>query len=235
MIPPNQPSIARLRWVLASLLFAVFAGVVTALDTMPASAQSSSEARNVRFALFEANGSGLEARVKLIDLDGRVRVVVALRGVESGEYLPHIHSGSCEDYNGTPLFPLARFTAGERSRTTVEIGYDELLSGGFLIDIHPMATSADELFDPATALVCGQVTDRPQAPEPTPTPQSEIEVTRGPNAGVGPLPDRYQSTILAAAMAVLALVFAGVGFNLRRRTMLSIAQHRLIRLTGRKL
>jgi hypothetical protein len=189
----------------------------------------------VRFALFEANDSGLEARVKLIDLDGQVRVVVALRGVDQGEYLPHIHAGSCADYSGRPVFPLARFTAGERSRTTVDIGYDDLLDGGYLIDIHPMTTSGDELFDPALAVVCGQVTEEPQALKPTPTPQPEAEVIKGPNAGVGPLPDQYRSTILASTIAVLAVVFAGIGLDLRRRAVLSIAQRRLIRLTGRQL
>jgi hypothetical protein len=232
--PVHSPR-ARPRWLLAPLMLALMTALLAVPGASPGAAQSTSDARNVRFALFEANDSGLEARVKLIDLDGQVRVVVALRGVDQGEYLPHIHAGSCADYSGRPVFPLARFTAGERSRTTVDIGYDDLLDGGYLIDIHPMTTSGDELFDPALAVVCGQVTEEPQALKPTPTPQPEVEVIKGPNAGVGPLPDQYRSTILASTIAVLAVVFAGIGLDLRRRAVLSIAQRRLIRLTGRQL
>jgi hypothetical protein len=36
-------------------------------------------------------------------------------------------------------------------------------------------------------------------------------------------------------LALMAVVFAGIGFDLRRRAMLTIAQRRLIRLTGRQL
>jgi hypothetical protein len=209
---------------MASVLIAILAALVPARSWI-AGAQSTSDARSIRFAVAEANGSGLEARVKLIDLDGQTRVVVAIRGIKEGEFLPHIHAGSCDSYDGTPVFPLALFPADQRSRTTVDMSFDELLSGNFLIDIHPVTTSVEELFDPATADVCGPVGG----------PAKGIDATTWPDTGIGPIPDRYWSTMLISMLALLATVFAGMGLDLRRRAMLTIAQRRLIRLTGRQL
>jgi hypothetical protein len=221
------------KWLLASVLFAVLTALLPARGWIGGAAQSTSDARSTRFAVAEANGSGLEARVKLIDLDGQTRVVVAIRGVKDGEFLPHIHSGSCAAYDGTPDFPLALFPADERSRTTVDISYDELVTGDYLVDIHPVLTSVDELFNPATAVVCGPIGGVRSEPEPTP--EQEIEATAWPDTGIGPIPDRYWSTMLISMLALMAVVFAGIGFDLRRRAMLTIAQRRLIRLTGRQL
>lgn len=227
----------RLTWLLAAV-FSVMALLVPARGWLLGAAQSLSEARSVRFALDEANGSGLTARVKLIDMGGQTRVVVALRGVEDGEYLPHIHSGECGAYDGTPTWPLALFTAGERSRTSLDISFDDLVAGDYLIDIHPVATTVDALFDPDTALVCGQVTGPDALAEASPTPspdKDDFVVTRAPDTGVGPIPDQYWSTILISTLALLAAISASAGLDLRRRTALTIAQRRLIRLTGRQL
>jgi hypothetical protein len=225
----------KARWMLASVLFALLAVLLPARGWMAEAAQRTSEARSIRFAVAEANASGLEARVKLIDLDGQTRIVVAIRGVKEGEFLPHIHAGNCEAYDGTPVFPLALFPADQRSRTTVDISFDDLLTGGYLVDIHPVASSVDELFDPATAVVCGQMGGVETEPEPEPTPEPEIEATAWPDTGIGPIPDRYWSTMLVSTLALLAVAFAGIGLDLRRRAMLTIAQRRLIRLTGRQL
>lgn len=223
------------RSLVLSLIVAILALLLPALALWPAAAQGDSEPRNVRFALPEANGSGVEARIKLIDLDGQTRIVISLRGEVAGEYLPHIHTGSCESYPGEPTWPLALFAAGDRSRTTVDVPYDDLLSGEYLVDIHPVLTSVEALFDPATALVCGQLTEQRETPEPTPTPEPEIAVIRGPNTGMGPFPDQYSSTILALGLSVIGVAAACFGFDLRRRTVLTIAQRRLVRLTGRQL
>jgi hypothetical protein len=226
----DQETRRKPGWLLASILFAVLATLVPAWGWLASAAQSTSEARSIRFAVAEANGSGLEARVKLIDLDGQTRVVVAIRGVKEGEFLPHIHAGRCNAYDGTPVFPLALFTADQRSRTTVDISFDDLVDGEYLVDIHPVTTSVDELFDPATAVVCG-----PVGGEPEPTPEQQIDATTWPDTGIGPIPDRYWSTMLISMLALLAIVVAGIGLDLRRRAMLTIAQRRLIRLTGRQL
>ena len=226
------PPFTTYRCLLAMILLSVVAMLAPAMI----SAQSTSEAPSVRFALPEANNSGLEARIKLIDLGGgQTRIVIALRGNAAGDYLPHIHTGRCESYPGDPTWPLALFSAGERSRTTVDVSYDQVLSGDFLVDIHPVSMTVDDLFDPATALVCGQLDAEQQTPDPTPTPRPEIEVIRGPNTGVGPIPDQYWSTILVSILAVVTVVVACAGVDLRRRATLSIAQCRLNRLTGRQL
>jgi hypothetical protein len=235
----SSPTSSGVVWLLALVTLALLAVLTPMRAWLPVAAQSTAEARSVRFALGEANGSGLEARVKLIDLGGQTRVVVAIRGVDVGEFLPHIHSGQCTDYDGTPRFPLALFSADERSRTTVDLDYDTFLSGGYLIDIHPLATSVDDLFNPATAVVCGHVRPPEGAPEQsstTPTPANdELIVITGPSAGAGPVPDQHSGTILVALLALLALAVAWTGFDLRRRTMLTVAQRRLMQITGRKL
>lgn len=219
------------RSLVPSLLIAALAMLQPVLAPSPAGAQADAEPRSIRFALPEANGSGVGARIKLIDLDGQTRIVISLRGAEAGDYLPHIHTGSCDSYSGDPTWPLAGLAAGDRSRTTADVPYDELLSGTYLVDIHPALTSADALFDPATALVCGLLTERQQ----TPTPEPEIDVIRGPNTGMGPVPDQYSSTVVAAGLSAAAVATALFALDLRRRAMLTVAQRRLVRLTGRQL
>lgn len=180
-------------------------------------------------------------RVKLIEQGERTRVVVALHDVEEGEFLPALHAGTCSTYTGDPLFPLAPFSAGERSRTTVDLDFDTLTGGGYLVDVHLLAGNEAELFDPVTALVCGEIGgEEPHAEvQPTIAPidpgEGEVAVTTAPVTGIGPMDGQYWSTITVAGLAALALAFAAVGLDLRRRSILTVAQRRLVRLTGHDL
>ncbi|MDQ2684173.1 MAG: hypothetical protein M3Y37_11685, partial [Chloroflexota bacterium] len=180
-------------------------------------------------------------RVKLIERDGRTRVVVAIHGVKSGTFMPSIYAGTCATYPVVPSFPLAPFTADERSRTTVDIPYDELLSGGYFVDIHPAGETAGDLFGPEGALVCGElggVGGEVAEPEPTiepvetPTANGPI-VNVPPDTGIGPVSAEYWGTIPVAVLSLVALMFAVVGLDLRRRAALTVAQLRLYRMTGR--
>lgn len=218
----------------ALTLVAVLAGPMTPAQT----ASASNDARSVLIRLPSANGNEGYGRAKLIETGTQTRVVVAAHGVSTDMYIPAIHEGTCAVYSGTPVFPLAAFEFGDRSRTTVDVTFDELISGQYLIDIHLVTENADDLFDPASAVACGQLAEigGEVEPEPTiaPADEDELVVTAPPVTGIGPIDGGYWSTITAAVLAAMAIVFAGAGLDLRRRSLVTVAQRRLFRLTGRE-
>lgn len=244
--PRTRPLFVWLGAICAGIAFALLlAGPAFQAN----SAQAQDEPREYLQRLDGANGFEGYGRVKLIEQGERTRVIVAIHNVAEGQFIPAIHLGTCATYSGEPAFPLAPFPFDDRSRTTVDIRFDDLLSGGYLVDIHPLATTSTELFDPATAVVCGEIHPETIAgPEPTvagaqptiapldePADDDGVVVTAPPDTGIGPVDTRYWSTITAAVLAAMAITFAAAGFDLRRRSFVTVAQRRLYRLTGREL
>jgi hypothetical protein len=225
----------RWPWLLLSLLSAgaLWTGLI-ATNLLPVRAQV--DPPTVSVQLDSTDGSATYGKVKLIDLgNDMTRVIVAIHNGDEGMYMPHVHEGSCAAYDGDPLFPLMSFDSTGRSRTTVALSMDRLLSGDYLIDIHPMAATTSELFDPATAAVCGELTKASQSPASTNTSSgNDLVVTTPPMTGVGPISGKYWSTILLTVLAAVAIVSAGLGFDLRRRAALSLATRRLYAMTGRR-
>ncbi len=228
----------RPRWLMVSgmlLALAIALGLVSPAGT-PSTALAQEE-ETVLIRLPGVADSDIYGRVKLIAQDGRTRVVVAIHGVSEGTFMPAIYAGTCATYPDVPSFPLAPFAAEERSRTTVDIPYDELLTGGYFVDIHLAEASAGDLFGPEGALVCGELGGvGGEVVEATPTADPTAggpTVTAPPDTGIGPVSGQYWGTIPVAVLGLIAFGFAVVGLDLRRRAALTVAQLRLYRLTGR--
>jgi hypothetical protein len=173
----------------------------------------------------------------LIEDGERTRVIVAIHDVTGDTFLPAIYSGSCSEYSPAPVVPLAPFESGDRSRTTVDISFDDMVAGGYLVAINPFASVESELFDPGNAVACGELNSQePPVAEIEPTIEpiggEEVAVTTPPVTGIGPISGQYWSTILVLVLGSMAIAFAAVGLDLRRRAALSIAQRRLFRMTG---
>lgn len=231
---------ARIRppWLMASgmlIALAIALGLISPAGT-PSTALAQ-EDESVLIRLPGVGDSDVYGRVKLIALDGRTRVVVAIHGVADGTFMPAIYAGTCATYPDVPSFPLAPFAADERSRTTVDISYEELLAGGYFVDIRPAESSAGGLFGPEGALVCGELGGvGGEVVEATRTAEPDVSgptVTAPPDTGIGPVSGQYWGTIPVAVLSLIALGFAVVGLDLRRRAALTVAQLRLYRLTGR--
>ncbi len=240
MASRSKPERVQIRPKLLMVSGALFALAIALGLVSPSAHPSTAMAQDAGSVLVRLPGvddPAVYGRVKLIAQDGRTRVVVAIHGVDEGTFMPSIYAGTCAAYPAVPAFPLAPFSVDERSRTTVDIAYDELLSGGYFVDIHPAGASAGDLFGPEGALVCGQIAEvggEVVEANPTAVPtESGPVVTAPPDTGIGPVSGEYWGTIPGAVLGLCALLFAVAGLDLRRRAALTVAQLRLYRLTGR--
>lgn len=116
-------------------------------------------------ALEAQNGSGQDGTATLADVDGKVRVTIALTGAQPGAEPSHIHAGSCPT-PGAVTYPLNPVSQG-RSETDVAVSMADLLNQlPLAINVHK---SADEL---GVYVACGDITregdDDVSAPMPVP-------------------------------------------------------------------
>jgi hypothetical protein len=235
-MPEFDPSARRSRWLRWRWQRLFVPGLIAAAVTMVGSAgmpvAAQSMTATATLTLTATDGGTQWGHVKLVDDGSTTRVIVALHDAPTGDYIAHIHTGTCASYDGDPVFPLQQFAADGRSRTSVALGFSEMLKDGYLIDIHPFSSDASKLFDPATAIVCGELAG---AATSLPT-GSQISVTTPPQTGVGPLGGQYWSTMLPASLAAIAACSALLAIEFRRRSVaLSPATRRLYAMTGHRL
>ena len=137
----------------ASLLFVAVFCLLSA--AAPASAQLVSQ---ITIPLGEYKGSGVSGLATLSVIGNYVEVSMTLSGEQiAGEHPSHIHTGTCENFDPNPIFPLTTVVLGSvddlgQSRTLVtDVSLRELLADDYVILVHK---SADEL---TNYFVCGEI------------------------------------------------------------------------------
>lgn len=145
---PRQ-ALRRIVVVLFALLVALPFGAV--------SAQEEGTRITVELQEFEDSGISGSATLTATD-DGGTQVSMQLQGEElDGDHPTHIHTGTCDDFDPDPLYPLETVELSEVNReglseTTVEdVSLDSLRDGDFVILVHQ---SMEEL---TNYLVCGEI------------------------------------------------------------------------------
>lgn len=137
--------------------FSVFAvSVVCLFSTVtPTSAQMVSQ---ITIPLNEYAESGVSGISSLSAVGNYVQVSMSLNGSQvTGDHPTHIHTGTCEDFDPNPIFPLTTVVLGHvdgegSSRSLVrDISLRELLAGKYVIVVHK---SAEEL---TNYFVCGDI------------------------------------------------------------------------------
>ncbi|MEA2525250.1 MAG: hypothetical protein QOF73_2477 [Thermomicrobiales bacterium] len=102
----------------------------------PADEGSPEAANEVTVTLDELNASGVSGTATLTAVgDNQTKVSIDVTGA-TGDHPAHIHTGTCDDLNPNPLFPLENVDANGKSETTVDVGMAELTGGGFAINLH---------------------------------------------------------------------------------------------------
>lgn len=100
--------------------------------------------------LESLNDSGISGIVKLQPEGDKTKVIVLLKDTPEGVSQPiHIHKGSCSEL-GAPKYPLNPVKEG-KSKTTVDISLNELISGQFAINAHKSKQ------DIQTYVACGNI------------------------------------------------------------------------------
>jgi len=179
----------------------------------------------------ELNDSGLSGTAELTSRRQGTEVAMQINGVV-GEHPTHIHTGTCDDLDPNPQYPLNNVELNTTelvgtSDTTVDVPLDELLSNPHLILIHK---SAEEL---NTYFACGDIVANTTADvaEDSGTGGGGTTEEAGGrsagdsnthamgNMGSGPASNASGSLGLAGAVGLVAVAFALMAATLRRREL----------------
>jgi hypothetical protein len=173
--------------------------------------------QTITIALNEYEDSGVSGWATLTAEGDGVAVQMAVEGDQvTGDHPTHIHTGTCDNFDPNPTFPLTTIvldplSADGVSETSVpDVSLDELLSSDYVILVHK---SKDEL---TNYFVCGDIKTSNAIAAPAP----------GAAGSVG-MADTGSGTAFEAASgenwfvrgsAIAALLLAGIAFHLRRRS-----------------
>ena len=128
-----------------------------------------------------------------------------------------------------PAIPLAITTPEAPTRTTVDLSFDELMSGKYVVDLHLVKGDFDYLLDPMTSVACGVLVE----PKKTAATTKEPAATHAPETGAGPLFARSAISIsLALVLGAACCLFA---YGLRLRRPADYVRSRVVRRRYRRL
>jgi hypothetical protein len=179
--------------------------IVAAIAILPAAVAA--QAESVTIPLNELDVPGVSGTATLTaNGDGTdVEMMLSGPGV-TGDHPTHIHTGTCDDFDPNPLYPLTTVILdpvddqGESATEVDDVSLDELLADDFVILVHQ---SMDEL---TTYLVCGEIVQTASTPS---TPAMPV-------TGVGSaIQDSLDAWYLVLGATVVLFVAAGLGFRFR--------------------
>ncbi|CAA9565149.1 MAG: hypothetical protein AVDCRST_MAG73-4086 [uncultured Thermomicrobiales bacterium] len=205
---------ARRGWARGRLVFPVLAvlAVLSAFaSATPAVAQDDQPALTI--ALNEYQESGVSGSAALTPDGDGLRVEMAVEGAAvTGNHPTHVHTGTCDDFDPNPLYPLVTVVLDPlsddgTSRSMIEdVGIDELLAEDHVILVHK---SAEEL---TTYFVCGDL-KRSNTFVGVPS----AGAMAAPATGTGPAFVAAAGAGPEIGLGALAAALAAAGFWLRRR------------------
>jgi hypothetical protein len=215
----------------ASLL--IVAVLCLGWSATPASAQAVSQ---ITTPLEEFEDSGVSGTASLSAVGNYVGVSMTMSGEPvAGNHPSHIHTGTCENFDPNPIFPLATVDLGSvddqgQSRSLVtDVSLRDLLADDYVILVHKspeeltnyfvcgeivMSASTDEAADGPVA-----VTENDSAEGNKTTQNGRQRVLQVPKAGSGDgmfVADGMSS--LAISLGAVSLVLALGGVVVTRRT-----------------
>lgn len=148
---PDEPrSTTLLAGSSVSIAAEAPAATAEAEATPEAEATEEAAADELTIDLGELNDSGMTGTATLRASGDETEVVIALDGAE-GDHPSHVHSGTCNDLDPNPAFPLEPVDEDGNSTTTIGISLEDLQAEPFAINIHK---SADEI---GVYVACGEI------------------------------------------------------------------------------
>lgn len=114
--------------------------------------------------LRELNESGVTGTVTLSSQGEATRISIQLAGdAVTGDHIAHLHNGTCEA-PGEYTYTLNPVSDQGTSETVVNLTLDELMAGGYMVNVHPSEADWD------TWMVCGELTATGVSATETPAP-----------------------------------------------------------------
>jgi hypothetical protein len=132
----------------------------------------------IQIALTQQSGSAQTGVATLTEVnESTTRVDIDMTPAQGGESQPaHIHRGDCLRLEKQPEYPLESVMDG-KSTSEVNAPVDELMGGGFAINVHKSDAEID------TYVACGEIASGSGAPEPDPAETETTEEQSGSGYG----------------------------------------------------
>ena len=171
---------------------------------------------DLTIGLNEYQGSGVSGWATLAPTIDGVRVTMAVEGTAiTGNHPTHIHTGTCDDFDPDPTFPLTTFildplTDDGASKTMLDVvSLQELLSDDYVIVVHK---SHEEL---TTYFTCGDITLANAYVGPKSAGSIEVPDTGSGSGSVNGVTIRGAPFL--ASIGALAVLLALMSLQLRRQ------------------
>jgi hypothetical protein len=172
--------------------------------------------KTITIALNEYKGSGVSGWATLTANGKGVDVQMAVEGkAVTGNQPTHIHTGTCDNFDPSPMYPLTTFvldplTSDGVSQSNVpNISLDKLLAGDYVILVHK---SPEEL---TTYFICGEIKESNAVPPPAAGAAGTVSMSAT-GAGTTASDSRDNREFFALAFVALALGF--MSMRLRRQS-----------------
>lgn len=114
-------------------------------------------ARELKLTFTQLNDSGVIGTTTLYDAGDRTIVDIDVKNT-GADHPSHIHKGTCAQLDAKPAFDLTSVHEDGKSRSVVNASLDDLIAGGYAIDLH---LSPTEL---GTLIVCADIKGEPTVP-----------------------------------------------------------------------
>jgi hypothetical protein len=200
--------------------------MIAAMSTLAVGSVAAQESgMSVTVELQEYDGSGISGTAYLTETsDGGTHVSMVLVGGElDGNHPTHIHTGTCDNFDPNPLYPLETVNLnpvsqdGTSESTVADVDLAALHEGDYVILVHQ---SPEEL---TNYLVCGEIsagttgTAELTAPGSTPT-MHHVPVT-GDGYGMSNESSGSDFVLLFSALAIVsAMAFGAIRITRRNST-----------------
>jgi hypothetical protein len=190
-------------------------GFAMVMPTLSVRAQNTPE--TITIALSEYQNSSVSGWATLTAEEEGIAVQMAVEGDQvTGDHPTHIHTGTCENFDPSPTFPLTTIVLdplsadGVSQSSVPDVSLDELLSGDYVILVHK---STDEL---TNYFVCGDIKTSNEIAPPGPGAAGSVEMAgTGSGSAIGASAGENWPLI---GSATAALILAGIAFQLRRKS-----------------
>ncbi len=130
------------------------------------------DARQLKLTFTELNDSGVTGTTTLFDAGDRTIVDIDVQNT-GADHPAHIHKGTCGQLDGQPAYTLASVHEDGKSRSVVDASLDDLVAGGYAIDLHLSPADLGTLID------CVDITGEPAVPDTNATPTVTATATTG--------------------------------------------------------
>jgi hypothetical protein len=127
---------------------AAFAAGVLLVLAAPAGAATST----LTVTLNAQNSSGETGTAVLTQTADGVQVVVTLKGAPADAQPAHIHAGTCDKLNPSPMWPLTSLSSGTSTTVVKGTTIDQMLKTPYAINVHKSTS------DLGTYVACGNIT-----------------------------------------------------------------------------